>query len=192
MIPYSGLSKRPHLDITMSLKIELGKAAYIAPPVDVDAEFPEEIHNLRGTFGETEPQDEWRRHNADNLSDENHHLHRKEFSKLLVNALRVELASPLIGHVVGVSDDFSHEELGVKDAVLLGDHAPRNGEDASEDTEVEEDRAVRCDFEIEEEVGVEDSGKNEDSGEGARNEGDEPGGQLKLILKICMITLRTS
>ena len=120
----------------MPLKVELGKATYTAPPVDVDTELPEEIHNLRGTLGEAEPQDKGRRHNADNFSDESHDLRRKELSKLFVDALRVELASPLVGHVVGVSDDFSHEEFGVKDAILFGDHSARNSEDTSKDTEV--------------------------------------------------------
>jgi hypothetical protein len=76
--------------------------------------------------------------------------------------------------------------------VLLGDHAARNSEDTSEDTKVEEDSAVRGDFKTEEEVGVEDSGKNEDSGEGARNEGDEPVRRLGLILRVHNTTSHTS
>ena len=61
----------------------------------------------------------------------------------------------------------------VVNAVVFGDHAPRDGEDAAEEGEVEEDGAGGGDFEVDEEVGVEHGGEEEDGGEGACDEGDE-------------------
>lgn len=71
-----------------------------------------------------------------------------------MNLDRVEVVSPLSGHVVRMADDFTHEDLGVEDVVRVGDHTPRYGEDRGEYTDIKEDRSMRRYFKVQEEVWV--------------------------------------
>ena len=84
-----------------------------------------------------------------------------------MHLLRMQLVLPFVRHVVSVLDDFGHEEFGVEDAVFFGEHSARDGEDRSEDDDVEGDGSVRGYFEVDEEVVVDDGCEEEDGGEGA-------------------------
>lgn len=61
---------------------------------------------------------------------------------------------PLGGHVVRMTDDFPHEDLGVENIVCVGDHTPGYSEDRSKDADIEEDRSMRRYFEVQEEIRV--------------------------------------
>ena len=67
---------------------------------------------------------------------------------------RVKVIFPLGGHIVRITDDFTHEDLRVEDIVCVGDHTPGYSEDRGEDTDIEEDRAMRSYLEVQEEVWV--------------------------------------
>ena len=51
---------------------------------------------------------------------------------------------------MGVRDDFCHQELWVKDPVLLWDHPTRNGQDTSKDSKIEKHGPVWRNLKIEE------------------------------------------
>jgi len=61
---------------------------------------------------------------------------------------------PLGGHVVSMADGFPHEDLRVEDIMCVRDHTPGYSEDRSKDADIEEDRSMRCYFEVQEEIRV--------------------------------------
>ena len=90
-----------------------------------------------------------------------------------MNLLRVQLALPLVRHVVRVLHDLSHEQLRVEHAVLFGNHASCDSEDRTEERDVEEHGAVGSDLKVHEQVRVDHRGQHEDGGKGAGDERDE-------------------
>lgn len=57
---------------------------------------------------------------------------------------------------MGVPHNLAHQVLRIKDHVLLLNHATSNSHDRTEDTNIEKHGAMRRDFEVQEEVGVEE------------------------------------
>jgi hypothetical protein len=87
----------------------------------------------------------------------------------------MELPLPTLREIVRVIDDCPHEHLRVKDVVVVRGHPSRDGKNASEESDIEEDASVGRDLEVDNKVWVEDGGEKEDGSEGAGDEGDEPG-----------------
>ena len=87
--------------------------------------------------------------------------------------LRVQHVPPRVRHVVRIPNDIPHENLRVKDSVLLGHHATCHSEDGTADTKVEQNRPMGRDLEVEKQVRISDGRKKEDCGEGASNKSHE-------------------
>ena len=102
---------------------------------------------------------------------------------------RVQVVLPLGGEVVRVLDDAAHELLRVDDAVLVGDHAARDGEYRAEDAYVEQDGAAGRDLKVEEGVRVDEREEDEDSRERAGEEGDEARHEDRLGLRVVVDVL---
>ena len=162
--------KVAHLDIAVPLEVEHRERADIPKPIDVHRELPEKVDDRGCTRRERVPQHERRQYHRRQLLRKRQHLDREELAKLPVHARRVQGPAPLVRHVVRVLDDVRHEQLRVEHAVLLGDHAARGGEHGAEDGDVEEDGPVRGDFEVEEDIWVDDGREHEHGCEGARDE----------------------
>jgi hypothetical protein len=85
----------------------------------------------------------------------------------------VELIMPFVWHIVGVCNDFFHQQFGIKNPIVFWNHTSCDGEDRSKNSKVKENRSMGRDLEIEEKVRIQDSGKEEYSSKGARDECDE-------------------
>jgi len=79
-----------------------------------------------------------------------------------MNLLAVQFSLPFVGHIVRVIDDFRHEQFRIENAIIFWDHPSGNGQDSTEYSDVEEDGPMRCDLEVEEQVGVKHGGEDED------------------------------
>ena len=165
-----------YLDVPVPLEVEHGERANVAQSVHVERELPEKVDDRGRTGRQRVPEHERGEDDREELLRERDDLHREQLAELLVHLLRVQLALPLVRHVVRVLHDLAHEQLRVEHAVLLRDHAPRGGEDRTKDGDVEEHGAVRGDLEVHEQLRVDHGGEHEDSGERAGDERDEPTG----------------
>ena len=159
----------------MSLEVKYGKAADVPEPVNVDSELAEKVDDSRRARGQREPKDKRRQYDAGKLRRESDRLHREKLAKLRVHDLGVQLLPPLVRKVVRVLDDSLHEHFRVEYPVLFGDHAARNREGTTKERKVKEDRAVRSNLEVDEEVRVDDGGEKKDSSKGASHESRESG-----------------
>ena len=55
-----------------------------------------------------------------------------------------------------IVDNILHQQLGVENGIILGDHPASHGNDGPKDSDVEQDSTTWCDFEMSEQIGVDD------------------------------------
>ena len=154
----------------MSLEVKHGKAAHIPESVDVDGELAEKVNDRWRAGGQREPEDEWGQHDAGKLRRESNRFQSEKLAELRVYGFRMQLLPPLVRKVVRGLDDCLHEHLRVEHPVLLGYHATHDCNHTTKDRKVEEDRAMRGNFEVNEEVWVNDGGEKKDGSKGPSHE----------------------
>ena len=158
----------------MSLEVKYGKTAHVPEPIDMDGKLAEKVDDRRCAWRQGKPENERCQDNAGELCHERDRLHREQLAKLGVHSLSVELSAPLVGEVVRILDERLHEDLRIEYSVLFWDHAARNGEDATKNGKIEKDRSMGGNLEMDEELGFNDGGEQEDRSERSSYEGQEP------------------
>lgn len=71
----------------------------------------------------------------------------------------MELSLPVIGHVVSVENDLSHEHFWVENACVLWNRASSSRKDSTKDTKIEQYCTMWGDLEMYEDVRIKDSSK---------------------------------
>lgn len=74
---------------------------------------------------------------------------------------------------MGLTYDFAHEHLGIKDAMGVWYHPPCDSQHGPEQTEIEEYCAVRSDFKVQEDVGIDERSQRQHSRKGTSDKGDK-------------------
>ena len=64
---------------------------------------------------------------------------------------------------MGIVDNFRHEEFWIEYSIIFRNHPSSDSQNATEDTKIKKHGSVLGNFEVEEEIGVQDSSQNEDS-----------------------------
>lgn len=148
--------------------------------VDMDCVFSEEIDDGGAAVWQDLPEHVGRDDDAEELLHKDDDLHLEQGAELLVDLDRMELAPPGRRKVMRLEGDGLHQVGRVDRGMVFRDHAPRNSEDAAKEPNVEQDRTVVGDLEVEESIGVEDGKQNQDGGERPGDEGNEPGQDGRL------------
>jgi hypothetical protein len=101
--------------------------------------------------------------------------------------LRVQLVAPIVRHVVSMRHDLGNQFFRREHPDFLRDHTPRNSQNRSEESQVEEHGPVLSDFEMEE-YGVKYRQQEEDRRESARYESHEAAIATRAVQSAMPIT----
>lgn len=95
--------------------------------------------------------------------------------------LRMQLILPLVRHIMCVLYHVSHEHIRIEHSILLGQHASRDSEKGTKESEVKEDSTVWSDLEMDNHVWIENGRQKQDSSERASDERHETARYLVSI-----------